>query len=90
MSVADSLLAYSFAALLLTLTPGLDTALILRTSTVEGGKRPFRRHWVLILGVLSGARWWPSASGRCWRHRPWRMTCLNGVGPSIYAGWAFS
>ncbi len=29
MSVADSLLAYSFAALLLTLTPGLDTALIL-------------------------------------------------------------
>jgi threonine/homoserine/homoserine lactone efflux protein len=38
MSVADSLLAYSFAALLLTLTPGLDTALILRTATVEGGK----------------------------------------------------
>lgn len=38
MSVADSLFAYSFAALLLTLTPGLDTALILRTATVEGGK----------------------------------------------------
>ncbi|VFS72820.1 Uncharacterised protein [Raoultella terrigena] len=27
MSVTDSLLAFSFAALLLTLTPGLDTAL---------------------------------------------------------------
>ncbi|VTN09095.1 Uncharacterised protein [Raoultella terrigena] len=36
MSVTDSLLAFSFAALLLTLTPGLDTALILRTSAAEG------------------------------------------------------
>ena len=34
--------------------PGLDTALILRTSTVEGGKGAFRRHWALIRGVLSG------------------------------------
>ncbi|MEW7314947.1 LysE family translocator [Buttiauxella gaviniae] len=42
MSVADSLLAYSFAALLLTLTPGLDTALILRTATVESGKKAFQ------------------------------------------------
>lgn len=31
MSVTDSLLAFFFAALLLTLTPGLDTALILAT-----------------------------------------------------------
>ncbi len=40
MSVADSLLAFSLAALVLTLTPGLDTALILRTSAAEGGKIP--------------------------------------------------
>lgn len=32
MSVTDSLLAFTLAATLLTLTPGLDTALILRTS----------------------------------------------------------
>lgn len=38
MSVMDSLLAFTFAATLLTLTPGLDTALILRTATVEGRK----------------------------------------------------
>lgn len=90
MSVADSLLAYSFAALLLTLTPGLDTALILRTSTVEGGKKAFQA----ALGIDTGCFIWGAVvafgSGRCWRHRPWRMTCLNGVGPSIYAGWAFS
>jgi threonine/homoserine/homoserine lactone efflux protein len=39
MSVTDSLLAFTFAATLLTLTPGLDTALILRTSVAEGGKK---------------------------------------------------
>lgn len=33
MSATDARLAYSLAALLLTLTPGLDTALILRTAS---------------------------------------------------------
>ncbi|MSE14373.1 LysE family translocator [Pantoea agglomerans] len=42
MSVSDALLAYSFTALLLTLTPGLDTALILRTASAEGGKKAFQ------------------------------------------------
>lgn len=41
MFVTDSLLAYSFAALLLALTPGLDTALILRTAAVEGERKAF-------------------------------------------------
>ena len=54
MSVADSLLAYSFAALLLTLTPGLDTALILRMSTVEGGKKAFQA----ALGIDVGCFIW--------------------------------
>lgn len=54
MSVADSLLAYSFAALLLTLTPGLDTALFLRTSTVEGGKKAFQA----ALGIDTGCFIW--------------------------------
>ncbi|WP_314142889.1 LysE family translocator [Buttiauxella noackiae] len=54
MSVADSLLAFSIAALLLTLTPGLDTALILRTSTVEGGKKAFQA----ALGIDTGCFIW--------------------------------
>jgi threonine/homoserine/homoserine lactone efflux protein len=54
MPVADSLIAFSFAALLLTLTPGLDTALILRTATVEGGKKAFQA----AIGIDTGCFIW--------------------------------
>ncbi len=54
MSVTDSLLAFSFSALLLTLTPGLDTALILRTSAAEGGKKAFQA----ALGIDAGCLIW--------------------------------
>lgn len=39
MTLAEALAAYVVAAGLLTLTPGLDTALILRTAAVEGPRR---------------------------------------------------
>ena len=54
MSVADLLLAYTLAATLLTLTPGLDTALILRTATVEGGRKAFHA----ALGIDAGCFIW--------------------------------
>lgn len=54
MSVADSLLAFSLAALVLTLTPGLDTALILRTSAAEGGKKVLQA----ALGIDVGCFIW--------------------------------
>lgn len=54
MSVYDALLAFSFAALLLTLTPGLDTALILRTACAEGGKKAFQA----ALGIDAGCLIW--------------------------------
>ena len=54
MTVNDSLLTFSFAALLLTLTPGLDTALILRTACAEGGKRAFQT----ALGIDAGCFIW--------------------------------
>jgi len=54
MSIADSLLAFSLAALLLTLTPGLDTALILRTACAEGGKKAFHA----ALGIDFGCFIW--------------------------------
>ena len=54
MSVTDSLFAFSFAALLLTLTPGLDTALILRTACAEGGKKAFQA----ALGIDTGCFIW--------------------------------
>ena len=54
MSVTDALLAYTLAATLLTLTPGLDTALILRTATVEGGRKALHA----ALGIDAGCFIW--------------------------------
>ncbi|PTQ12846.1 lysine transporter LysE [Sphingomonas oleivorans] len=39
MTIAQSLLAFLLAAGLLTITPGVDTAMILRTATIEGPAR---------------------------------------------------
>ena len=57
MSIADNLLAYTFAATLLTLTPGLDTALVLRTATVEGRQQALRA----ALGINAGCLVWGAA-----------------------------
>jgi threonine/homoserine/homoserine lactone efflux protein len=57
MSIADNLIAFTFAATLLTLTPGLDTALVLRTATVEGRQQAFRA----ALGINAGCLLWGAA-----------------------------
>lgn len=66
MLVTDSLLAYTLAATLLTLTPGLDTALILRTATAEGGRKALHAALgidpVLYLG-RAGGLWFRCATG---------------------------
>ena len=54
MTVTESLIAYTFTAGLLTLTPGLDTALVLRTATVEGRKQAVRA----ALGINIGCILW--------------------------------
>lgn len=57
MSVTDALLAFSLAALILTLTPGLDTALILRTASADGGKKAVQ----VALGINTGCLIWGGA-----------------------------
>ncbi|HEK0906303.1 TPA: LysE family translocator [Pseudomonas putida] len=57
MSIADNLIAFTLAATLLTVTPGLDTALILRTSAVEGRKQGLRA----ALGINAGCLLWGAA-----------------------------
>jgi len=57
MTVTDALLTFTFAATLLTLTPGLDTALILRTSTVEGSRKAIQAQ----LGINAGCLAWAAA-----------------------------
>nr|WP_314482749.1 LysE family translocator [uncultured Pseudomonas sp.] len=57
MSVTDNLLAFTLAATVLTVTPGLDTALILRTAAVEGRSQALRA----ALGINAGCMLWGAA-----------------------------
>ena len=57
MTVIQALLAFTLAATLLTLTPGLDTALVLRTAAVEGPKRAA----LAALGIMAGCLAWGGA-----------------------------
>ena len=50
MPFAENLIAFTLAATLLTLTPGIDTALVLRTAAVEGRRLAFRA----ALGINAG------------------------------------
>ena len=52
MDPATAILSFSLAALLVTLTPGLDTALVLRTAMVEGPRRGMIAGAGITLGVL--------------------------------------
>jgi len=53
-SILQALIAFTLAAGLLTITPGLDTALVLRTAAVEGP----RRAWLAAFGVCLGTLCW--------------------------------
>jgi threonine/homoserine/homoserine lactone efflux protein len=53
-SVEAALVAYVAAAALLTMTPGLDTAMVLRTLALEGP----RRAWLAWLGIACGCLAW--------------------------------
>ncbi len=58
MTVVQALLAFSAAAALLTVTPGLDTALVLRTAAVEGP----RRAALAGTGIIAGCLVWGAAA----------------------------
>src|SRR5262245_22053049 len=51
-SVSSSLLAYLAAATVLVITPGLDTALVLRTAATEGSRRAVAAAFGIIAGCL--------------------------------------
>jgi len=53
MTPSHALLTFTLAAGLLTITPGLDTALVLRTAAVEGPKRAMLAALGICLGLLT-------------------------------------
>ena len=58
MSIEQALLSFTLAAGLLTIIPGLDTALVLRTSAVEGGKQAM----LAGIGICFGCLLWGIAA----------------------------
>lgn len=58
MTIEQALLSFTLAAGLLTITPGLDTALVLRTAAVEGG----RRAMLAGIGICLGCLFWGAAA----------------------------
>lgn len=53
MDPVSAIIAFSIAAALLTVTPGLDTALVLRTATVEGSRPAMAAGAGISTGVLA-------------------------------------
>ena len=58
MTIGQALLSFTLAAGLLTITPGLDTALVLRTAAVEGGKQAL----LAGIGICFGCLLWGAAA----------------------------
>ena len=58
MIIGQALLSFTLAAGLLTITPGLDTALVLRTAAVEGGKQAM----LAGIGICFGCLLWGAAA----------------------------
>ncbi|MGW0073507.1 LysE family transporter, partial [Streptosporangium sandarakinum] len=59
MDVQASIASFAVVVGFLTITPGLDTALILRTSLLSG-----RGHaWAVVLGIQAGTLLWGTLAG---------------------------
>jgi threonine/homoserine/homoserine lactone efflux protein len=86
MTALQALAAFSVAAGLLTLTPGLDTALVLRTAVAEGP----RRAALAALGVVTGCLAWGAATalglGALMALSPLAFTVLKWAG-AAYLLW---
>ena len=78
-SVTTSLVSFTAAAAVLTITPGLDTALVLRTAATEGARRAALAAGGIVVGCFAQLRW---VSARCLQHQQWLIThCAGSARP---------
>lgn len=77
MDVATALLSFSIAAALLTITPGLDTALVPRTAAVEGPRRAMLAGAGVVTGVLAWGLIAALGSVQCWPYRNWLTVAFS-------------
>ncbi len=86
MTLTHALIAFVFAAGLLTITPGVDTLMVLRTATVEGP----RRAAFAALGICVGCLVWGAAValglGAIVSTAPMLFTIIRLAG-AAYLGW---
>lgn len=87
MTTSHALIAFLVASSLLTITPGLDTMLVLRTAAIGGQKRAMAASLGICLGLLT----WGICTSADWAH----CSTLHGL-PTTSCGfqdpviWFFS
>jgi threonine/homoserine/homoserine lactone efflux protein len=86
MTLFQSLIAFAIAGGLLTITPGVDTLMVLRTATIEGP----RRAMLAALGIGSGLIVWGGAvalgMGSLMAAEPMLFGAVRWAG-ALYLGW---
>lgn len=75
MTVAQALLSFAVVAGLLTLVPGVDTALVVRSVLTRGRGYAFGTAFGIISGPSSGERRRRSAPPRSWPRLRWPTAC---------------
>src|SRR3954469_17333443 len=84
--LASSIVAFTAAALLLTVTPGLDTALVLRTAAAEGTRRALLAGLGICLGCLAWGAVVALGLGVLLQASAFAYTLLKWVG-AAYLAW---
>src|SRR5690606_39694862 len=81
------LLAFISAAFLLTVTPGVDTAIVLRAATVDGRRQALMASLGIAMGCLIWGPRYRLGLARCCAHPRWRIPSSSSPAPSIWSGW---
>jgi len=85
-SLETALIAFVAAATLLTITPGLDTAMVLRTAAVEGPRTAVLAGFGIICGCLAWGAAVALGLGVLLAASSWPTRCSSGPARPIWPG----